>query len=46
VAAQGSEIMERWEGEGRGRRVNEIMRKRDNERMGGGENRKMRSDFI
>jgi hypothetical protein len=29
-----------------GRWVNEIMRKRENERMGGRENGKMRSDFI
>jgi len=37
--------MRRWEDEMMGSRVNKIMTKRDNERMGGRENGKMRSNF-
>jgi hypothetical protein len=38
--------MRGWVDEMMGRWVIEIMRKRDNERKGGQENRKMGSDFI
>jgi hypothetical protein len=38
--------MGRWEDESMGRGINEIIRNRDNERMGRGENGKILPNFI